>query len=251
MLLTRTGRGGGLSLPKGGWETDEGVEEAAARETVEEAGVRGELDATALGAYAFFSKSGRAKLQQAGKRAREGAAKDSDRGNATEPGSTRSADRDRTATHDAEAKPHQEGDRGQRPAPLLPVSMPLSTASSSTALQLSMPLQTSGAGERPTDPAASLTKPLLEAGTRAEPLAAAALAALPLVPARGDCIAVVFSMRVQEELSSWPEAGVRKRVWVPAAEAPGLCAAEWQRDALADWARRLLQDPPRDNPGAA
>ena len=33
-----------LSVPQGGWETDETVEDAAARETVEEAGVRGQLE---------------------------------------------------------------------------------------------------------------------------------------------------------------------------------------------------------------
>ena len=31
----------GLIFPKGGWETDETAEEAAARESMEEAGVRG------------------------------------------------------------------------------------------------------------------------------------------------------------------------------------------------------------------
>jgi diphosphoinositol-polyphosphate diphosphatase len=36
-------RGEGLLFPKGGWETDETVEEAACREALEEAGVRGLL----------------------------------------------------------------------------------------------------------------------------------------------------------------------------------------------------------------
>ncbi|KMZ64760.1 Nudix hydrolase 13 [Zostera marina] len=33
----------GLLFPKGGWENDESVEEAAVREAIEEAGVRGEI----------------------------------------------------------------------------------------------------------------------------------------------------------------------------------------------------------------
>jgi hypothetical protein len=36
-----------LPCSQGGWETDEDVEAAAARETVEEAGVRGRLEASA------------------------------------------------------------------------------------------------------------------------------------------------------------------------------------------------------------
>ena len=44
-VLLITSRGGkGLVFPKGGWEQDEDVQAAAARETVEEAGVRGELE---------------------------------------------------------------------------------------------------------------------------------------------------------------------------------------------------------------
>jgi len=44
-VLLITSRGGkGWVLPKGGWEDDERVEEAAQRETVEEAGVRGAIE---------------------------------------------------------------------------------------------------------------------------------------------------------------------------------------------------------------
>ena len=42
-------------FPQGGWETDESPEEAARRETVEEAGVRGELDTPGLGEFHFYS----------------------------------------------------------------------------------------------------------------------------------------------------------------------------------------------------
>ena len=48
-MLLITSRGGkGLVFPKGGWEQDEDVKAAAARETVEEAGVRGELEVRQL-----------------------------------------------------------------------------------------------------------------------------------------------------------------------------------------------------------
>ncbi len=46
VLLIGASSGGGLVLPKGGWETDETVEAAARRETVEEAGVRGDMEVT-------------------------------------------------------------------------------------------------------------------------------------------------------------------------------------------------------------
>lgn len=55
-------RGGkGYVFPKGGWETDESVESAARRETVEEAGLRGVLEPL-LGQFEFNSgKAGRAR----------------------------------------------------------------------------------------------------------------------------------------------------------------------------------------------
>merc|ERR1712113_673803 len=43
-------------LPKGGWEQDETLEAAATRETLEEAGVRGELKGSKLGPYNFESQ---------------------------------------------------------------------------------------------------------------------------------------------------------------------------------------------------
>ncbi|XP_057984019.1 nudix hydrolase 13, mitochondrial [Malania oleifera] len=46
-----------LVFPKGGWEDDETVEEAAHREAWEEAGVRGELRRKPLGVWEFRSKS--------------------------------------------------------------------------------------------------------------------------------------------------------------------------------------------------
>jgi diphosphoinositol-polyphosphate diphosphatase len=61
MITSRNGRG--YVFPKGGWEIDESVEVAAARETVEEAGVRGELEFPALGTFAF--RSGKAERQGA------------------------------------------------------------------------------------------------------------------------------------------------------------------------------------------
>ena len=55
-VLLITSRGGkGLVFPKGGWEQDEDVQAAAARETVEEAGVRGELEVRSLaGSMMYF-----------------------------------------------------------------------------------------------------------------------------------------------------------------------------------------------------
>lgn len=43
VLMISSQRGEGLLFPKGGWETDETVEEAACREALEEAGVKGHL----------------------------------------------------------------------------------------------------------------------------------------------------------------------------------------------------------------
>mmetsp|Transcript_20842 Transcript_20842/g.70977 ORF Transcript_20842/g.70977 Transcript_20842/m.70977 type:complete len:219 (+) Transcript_20842:241-897(+) len=55
VMMVTSRRGNGLIFPKGGWETDETAEEAAARESWEEAGVRGVL--TNLGHFEFLSKS--------------------------------------------------------------------------------------------------------------------------------------------------------------------------------------------------
>ncbi|KAK7343104.1 hypothetical protein VNO80_26067 [Phaseolus coccineus] len=56
VLLINSPSGPGLLFPKGGWENDETVEEAAVREAVEEAGVRGDL-MDFLGYYEFRSKT--------------------------------------------------------------------------------------------------------------------------------------------------------------------------------------------------
>ena len=48
-------RGDSMIFPKGGWETDETAEEAAQRESFEEAGVRGRV--RPLGVFEFCSKS--------------------------------------------------------------------------------------------------------------------------------------------------------------------------------------------------
>ncbi|XP_074275134.1 nudix hydrolase 12, mitochondrial-like [Silene latifolia] len=50
-----------LVFPKGGWENDESVHEAACREALEEAGVRGILNNKQLGVWEFRSKSRQAK----------------------------------------------------------------------------------------------------------------------------------------------------------------------------------------------
>ncbi|KAJ0973521.1 hypothetical protein J5N97_021480 [Dioscorea zingiberensis] len=46
-----------LVFPKGGWENDESVGEAACREALEEAGVKGIINETILGVWEFRSKS--------------------------------------------------------------------------------------------------------------------------------------------------------------------------------------------------
>ncbi|XXG79476.1 hypothetical protein AAC387_Pa09g0532 [Persea americana] len=56
VLMINSQNGPGLLFPKGGWENDETVEEAAAREALEEAGVRGEIMGF-LGDYDFKSKT--------------------------------------------------------------------------------------------------------------------------------------------------------------------------------------------------
>lgn len=55
VLLISSRRGKGDVFPKGGWEVDEQLREAAQRETVEEAGVRGELEEPIIGKFAFHS----------------------------------------------------------------------------------------------------------------------------------------------------------------------------------------------------
>ncbi|XP_039036148.1 nudix hydrolase 16, mitochondrial-like isoform X1 [Hibiscus syriacus] len=55
LMITSTS-GPGLLFPKGGWENDETVEEAAVREAIEEAAVRGDL-LDFIGFYSFKSKT--------------------------------------------------------------------------------------------------------------------------------------------------------------------------------------------------
>jgi diphosphoinositol-polyphosphate diphosphatase len=55
VLLISAHGGKGMVFPKGGWETDETVEAAAKRETIEEAGVRGVLEEPMLGVFSYSS----------------------------------------------------------------------------------------------------------------------------------------------------------------------------------------------------
>lgn len=57
LMITKENKRG-LLFPKGGWETDETKEEAARREALEEAGVRGEIKGR-LGTWDFKSKGER------------------------------------------------------------------------------------------------------------------------------------------------------------------------------------------------
>ncbi|XP_071722851.1 nudix hydrolase 13, mitochondrial-like [Rutidosis leptorrhynchoides] len=57
VLMISTPNRDDLVFPKGGWETDETVREAACREALEEAGVRGILSESPLGMWEFRSKS--------------------------------------------------------------------------------------------------------------------------------------------------------------------------------------------------
>ncbi|XP_057970271.1 nudix hydrolase 18, mitochondrial-like [Malania oleifera] len=56
LLVTCQNANKGMLFPKGGWELDESKEEAALRETVEEAGVKGTVEGE-LGQWRFKSKS--------------------------------------------------------------------------------------------------------------------------------------------------------------------------------------------------
>ncbi|CAN6363067.1 unnamed protein product [Urochloa humidicola] len=57
VLMISTPKRGDLIFPKGGWEDDESIDEAACREAFEEAGVKGIISATPLGEWIFKSKS--------------------------------------------------------------------------------------------------------------------------------------------------------------------------------------------------
>ncbi|KAL6631336.1 hypothetical protein ACP70R_028186 [Stipagrostis hirtigluma subsp. patula] len=53
----KKGAAGGVLIPKGGWELDESMDEAARREAMEEAGVAGEVAGPALGRWCYRSRS--------------------------------------------------------------------------------------------------------------------------------------------------------------------------------------------------
>ncbi|KAK7251746.1 hypothetical protein RIF29_35210 [Crotalaria pallida] len=55
VLLISAQNGNGMQFPKGGWETDECIEQAALRETIEEAGVVGSIESI-LGKWLYKSK---------------------------------------------------------------------------------------------------------------------------------------------------------------------------------------------------
>ncbi|KAK6928609.1 NUDIX hydrolase domain [Dillenia turbinata] len=57
ILMISTTKRDNLVFPKGGWEDDETVREAACREALEEAGIRGNLKEKMLGVWEFLSKS--------------------------------------------------------------------------------------------------------------------------------------------------------------------------------------------------
>ncbi|KAF6150822.1 hypothetical protein GIB67_020905 [Kingdonia uniflora] len=55
VLVISSQNGHGMLFPKGGWELDESLEEGASRESLEEAGVRGNVECK-LGKWSFRSK---------------------------------------------------------------------------------------------------------------------------------------------------------------------------------------------------
>ncbi|KAL1820438.1 hypothetical protein ACET3Z_015307 [Daucus carota] len=55
LVISSQRKGKGMLFPKGGWEMDESIREAALRETVEEAGVKGIVEEK-LGQWSFKSK---------------------------------------------------------------------------------------------------------------------------------------------------------------------------------------------------
>ncbi|KAI7745806.1 hypothetical protein M8C21_027678 [Ambrosia artemisiifolia] len=55
LVISAQRKGKGMLFPKGGWESDESIVEAAKRESVEEAGVLGKVEG-ALGTWCFKSK---------------------------------------------------------------------------------------------------------------------------------------------------------------------------------------------------
>ncbi|XP_078154827.1 nudix hydrolase 12, mitochondrial-like [Carex rostrata] len=57
VLMISTPNRHDLVFPKGGWENDETIYEAACREVLEEAGIKGIIDKRSLGEWVFRSKS--------------------------------------------------------------------------------------------------------------------------------------------------------------------------------------------------
>ncbi|KAF1863867.1 hypothetical protein Lal_00030988 [Lupinus albus] len=57
VLIITSKKGKAMLFPKGGWELDESKKEAAVRETIEEAGVRGIVEVGKLGKWSFKSKT--------------------------------------------------------------------------------------------------------------------------------------------------------------------------------------------------
>ncbi|MED6167468.1 hypothetical protein PIB30_002950 [Stylosanthes scabra] len=55
VLVISAQKGKGMQFPKGGWESDESMEQAALRETIEEAGVFGNIESE-LGKWTYKSK---------------------------------------------------------------------------------------------------------------------------------------------------------------------------------------------------
>lgn len=55
LVISTQRKGKGVLFPKGGWELDETIQEAAQRETIEEAGVLGTVESE-LGKWCFLSK---------------------------------------------------------------------------------------------------------------------------------------------------------------------------------------------------
>ncbi|CAM0945187.1 unnamed protein product [Alopecurus aequalis] len=66
VLMISTPKRSDLIFPKGGWENDESVEEAACREAFEEAGVKGTINGAPLGEWVFKSKSKQSSSGQEG-----------------------------------------------------------------------------------------------------------------------------------------------------------------------------------------